>query len=57
MSDDDELIEKIISENQNGLERLAREEPAEESRSRLKKIRMKIKAMLRREDKTGRITA
>lgn len=57
MTDDDEILEEIISDNEDGLKRLAREEPAEESRSRLKRLKARIRSFLKREEKVGRITA
>ena len=57
MGDDEDLVEEIISENQEGLERLAKEEPAEEARSRYQRLKRKIVSFFRKEEKTARITA
>jgi polyhydroxyalkanoate synthesis regulator phasin len=57
MAEEDDLVKKIISENRDGLERLAREEPAEEARSRFKRLKRKIQSLFRRDDRTGRISA
>jgi len=54
---DEDIIEKVMEENREGLERLAREEPAAEKRSKVKRFKRKILSFFRDEEKVGRITA
>ena len=55
--EDEEIVRKVMEENKEGLERLADEEPAAERRSRLKRLKSKIKAFFESEEKVGYITA
>ncbi|MFB6116387.1 MAG: hypothetical protein ABEK10_02635 [Candidatus Nanosalina sp.] len=53
---DEEIVEEVISRNREGLERLGREEPAEEMRSRLKRLKSRIYRFLKREEDVGAIS-
>ncbi len=52
-----EIVKQVIEDNQKGFERLAREEPAAERRSRLKRLERKIKDFLQNEKEVGHIRA
>jgi len=54
---DEEIVEEVISKNREGLERLGREEPAKEMRSRLKRLKSRIYSFLSKEEKVGTISA
>ena len=53
---DEEIVEEVISENREGLERLGREEPAEEMRSRYKRLKSRIYRYFSREEDVGTIS-
>jgi hypothetical protein len=53
---DEKIVKKVIEENKDGLERLAAEEPAEEKRSKLKRLKMKIVFFFKDEKKVGHIS-
>ena len=54
---DKDILEKVMKENRDGLERLADEEPAEERRSPLKRLKRKLTGFFRDEEKVGYISA
>lgn len=51
------ILKMLLEENQEGLERLAQEEPAKERRNRLKRVKRRILDLFREEEKVGHITA
>mgnify|MGYP006303393977 CR=1 FL=1 len=56
MKDDEkEIVERLIEENERGLERLANEEPAEERRSRLKRFERRVRSLFKKEEDVGYI--
>lgn len=54
---DYEILKQVMEENQEGLERLADEEPATERRSKLKRLKSKFVSLFESEEKVGRISA
>ena len=54
---DEEIVKEIISENSEGLERLGREEPAEEMRSKVARLKSRIYSFFSDEEKVGTISA
>ncbi len=55
--EDEKILKQVMEENRNGLERLADEEPAEERRNPLKRLKRKIEGLFKREEKVGYISA
>lgn len=56
--EDEEIVRSIVQENSEGLERLAREEPAAERRSRVRRFKRKLMDLIGRDsDRVVRITA
>jgi len=54
---DEEIVDEVISENREGLERLGREDPAAEMRSRFRRLKSRIRSFFSSEDKVGTISA
>lgn len=54
---DEKILKQVMKENKDGLERLANEEPAEERRNPLKRLKRKIEGLLEKEEKVGHISA
>ena len=56
MKSDDEIVEQVISENQEGLERLGDEEPAREMRSFFHRVKGRIQRLVSNEEKIGTVS-
>lgn len=54
---DEDIVKEIISENSEGLERLGREEPAEEMRSKVARLKSRIYSFFSDKEKVGTISA
>lgn len=54
---DKKIIQQLLEENKEGLERLAKEEPAAERRSAFKRLKRKFKDFFEHEEKVGYISA
>ena len=55
--EDEKILKQVMKENREGLSRLAAEEPAEERRSALKRLKKKIEGLFKQEEKVGYISA
>lgn len=55
--EDEKILKQVMEENREGLARLADEEPAEERRNPLKRLKKKIEGLFKQEDKVGYISA
>lgn len=54
---DEDIVKEVISENSEGLERLGREEPAEEMRSKVARLKSRIYSFFSDKEKVGTISA
>lgn len=54
---DSKIIRQVLEQNEKGLKRLADEEPAAERRSKLKRLKRKVKSLFEHEEKIGYISA